>query len=830
MKSINTLADGWLLRKVEDGTADDQLWDLLSQEGSGREQTLPIRQMPANVYDVLLDHGLIENPCLQGDGESCQWVGESDWVYGCTFSAGDCMSGAELTFEGLDAPADIFLNGVRIARHEDAYFPCRVPVTDRLQETNRLLVRFHSLAAALREVPLPQGLEKRIAPAARLRAFGTTFGDYLGPKPCLMRMGVTGKVSLCCFDRARITRDRFRTLIQDDLKEAKLEASFSCAGETEGCSLRIFLHAPDGTLLEERQAESGCAEFLLRDPALWWPRSHGGQPLYLLRAELVGADGVLLDRLDRRIGLRRIDKVGDFDFRINNRPLRLWGSNLAPLDSMSGVYRPQKMEQLLLRVVLSHQNCLRVWGENERLDEAFYDRCDELGILIWQDFFTCYSMYPTNVARLDLMRREAEEQVLRLRHHPCILLWCGGNESLMNRDYDFPGERFLGRELFDRIFPDVAAQLDPDRYFHISSPSGGNYANDPLAGDTHGYTHLWYVPGNEYPVFLSENCRVSAPAARSMRRMMKPEDLWPEGYDGRLAKNQLYPWPESWNRYNSNEGYIKLGEVENYYDATDLESLLYRIGWGHADYIRGRVERYRRGKLTADGVQRRTRGHLLWKLNNSSNHIFFGVLDYFLEPYIPFYALRRAYSPLLLSFEIGDHIRLWFTNDTPETVEGVVCVGLFDPWKNQTVQQMQIPYRLLPDESAVLCSLDSFGQFRRSLILYARAFDGAGNPAAESVDYADIERHLRFPEDGQITLWQEGEDLLLRADRYIRSVELLAEGDAFGWLFEDNYFDLLPGWIKRVRVLSHPGDGAVTAKGYYCRESARIFYRGGAEN
>lgn len=182
----------------------------------------------------------------------------------------------------------------------------------------------------------------------------------------------------------------------------------------------------------------------------------------------------------------------------------------------------------------------------------------------------------------------------RLKSHPSILLWCGGNETLLSRDYDNPGGPCFGEEIVCRVFPQVCAEQDPVRYYHPSSPCGGDFANDPSAGDTHGYTHLWFVPGREFPIFLSENCRVSTPSIKSMRRMMKPEELWPPGYTGRVSRRQRKEWPESWELHNTNQGVIKLGPVEHYYDAGTAEELVYRIGAAHAEYIHGQVCRFRR--------------------------------------------------------------------------------------------------------------------------------------------------------------------------------------------------------------------------------------------
>ncbi|MDR1904647.1 MAG: hypothetical protein LBQ88_20470 [Treponema sp.] len=845
MKRIIEFDSHWLLKRIDPVEELDisRLDDLLRDGPENGDLLFTVPKMPSQVYEVLVSYGVIENPNTHGDSTSCQWVAESDWLYLKDFSCPEKAGNAYLDFQGLDTYADIYLNGVLLARHEDVYLPRQVDITGKILENNRLILHFHSPKKKFRDVVLPDYVKDasgKIKPGARTRMFGTTFGDYLGPKPSLFRVGVYDAVSLVLVDQAEISGTHASYTLSENFDSAELNVEISLRGQAAGAYVRIFVIDPEGKEIHPLNhfansmngfdidgEETLNVDFKIDKPALWWPRTHGASPLYTVHAELT-AGLKIADARSFKIGFRNIVKKGDFDFIINGLPLKVWGSNLAPMDTLTNVYNPDRMNILLDLVELSHQNCLRVWGENERIREDFYNECDRRGILVWQDFFTTYSMYDVNERIFDLLKAEAEYQVGRLRDHPCIWLWCGGNESIMSGQFDYPGEETLGLQIFDEIFPEVCANLDPGRYYHRSSPDGGAYANDPLAGDTHGYTHIWYVPGNQYPVFLSENNRVSTPAKRTMQRMMNGDDLWPAGYDGLQHKNSELPWPEAWNKYNSNQGYWKLGAVEAYYDAADLDSMLYRIGWAHGDYLRRSIERYRRGRSAWDqGGQRITKGHILWKLNNSCNHIFFGVIDYFLEPYIAYYCLKRAYEPVLLSFEVGNFIDLWMINDTVKPLAGRVFIRLFDPFRNCVTDEFNLPFEIAPDESRLLTNLNRFGQFKKNCILHAYAVANDGKRIAESFDYVDIERHLRFPKDGVIKAGFKNGEIFLQSTRYERSVELLGraeDGNEFGWLFDDNYFDLLPGQIKRVRILRSHDRGVISIKGYYSDTTTRLEY------
>lgn len=204
--------------------------------------------------------------------------------------------------------------------------------------------------------------------------------------------------------------------------------------------------------------------------------------------------------------------------------------------------------------------------------------------------------------------------------------------------------------------------------------------------------------------------------------------------------------------------------------------------------------------------------------------ISYGVVDYFNEPQMAYYALKRAYEPIQVSFEIEDRISVWLVNDTMETRRGNVEVALFSLSQNRQTASLTRAFEIRPDESRLVTFLDEFGQFRRENVLIARVRDENGHLIAENVDYVDIERHLDFPQDTGLRIWQEEEELVIAAEKFARCVELTGQerGDEFGWLFEDNYFDLVPGTEKRVRVLGRHDQGVIRAKAYYDDTGATV--------
>jgi hypothetical protein len=337
---------------------------------------------------------------------------------------------------------------------------------------------------------------------------------------------------------------------------------------------------------------------------------------------------------------------------------------------------------------------------------------------------------------------------------------------------------------------------------------------------------MWWVPGYDYLNFASEDTRIAAPPLHSLKRFMVPEDIWPEGYSPVFTHNTVYPYPESWLPYTTGSSWRKTGPVEQFYDATDAESLVYRIGMAEARYYQDTIERQRRGRDATDRTdRRRCGGYLVWKFNDSWPHIYSGKVDFFLEPYHVYYTLRRAYAPVMLSFDKGTYIYVWAVNDSPSTVNGTVRIKLFHPQKNEVRREIVRQVSLPPGKSQVVVRLDQagIGTFRREHILYATLENEAGEQIANAFSYGDIERRMRFPEAKLEVRVQDG-SLVITTDKFARAVTLAgdADGNEFGWFFEDNYFDLMPGESKTVRVLGEHRRGTVTAKAWYSPWSAQI--------
>jgi beta-mannosidase len=804
MKQIIVLSNGWTLKDCD----------------TQKEYAVP--KMPMQVHTILQEHGTISDGYIYGDTADCRWVQEHEWMYTAGFTCEDCGKKAFISAKGLDTFADVYLNDVLIGSHEDFYLSARFDVTGKLLQTNTLRILFHSVPEILREYASKNPHPDRIEPYRMIRKNFHDFITYLGAKPDLMKVGIFADVALELVDTAEIKDFTVDYVLNDALTSAEISIK---AETTAACDLKIRV---SGQQTERcytvKSSGNGTADikFSIENPSLWYPRGYGKQPLYSFRAEALSDEGALFDISERMIGFRKVVMVNNLDFEINQIPVKLWGANLTPVDGKTACTDRERLMRIFELAYDCNINTIRIWGEGERYDDEFYDEADRKGVLIWQEFFSGNSAYPNDSHLRSLLRLEAEELVLRLRHHPSLLLWCGGNETYLNRDFGYPGEEYYGSEIVENDYREVCAKLDSGRYYHVTSPCGGAYSNDPSSGDTHSYTNTWFVPGGDYPNFVSENLRVALPVSHSLMRYLRLDEK--PSVTSLMQDGSDYPWPEEWNAITSADSWYKIPPIEQFYDAADFDSMVYRFGAAAGAYLRDSVERYRRGKPVWDSQgRRRCQGHLVWKLNTTRPHIYSSIIDYYLEPGIPYYALKRAYEPVLVSFEISDHIYAWIVNDSTETVEGSLILQLFDIASSKVEKEFTVPVRVKAGQSQVVSSLDEFGQFLRKRLIVGRLVKPDRTPVLTVSSFADIERHLSFP-DANLTLSSAGNELIVETDRFARCVELSGEkaGDLFGFYFTDNYFDLLPGEKKHIGIKSRHSGGKITAKAHWSKAETII--------
>lgn len=857
MKNVSILQN-WRVRELAasempHGVPEAALW----QERTTAENGWIDAGTSLSVQEALLNEGRLNREVLDGKTESAAWVAERNWVYCCDFDAETFGVAQYLNLKGVDTVAEVSLNGEHLGRCDDMFIPHRFCVTGKIKKHNRMLIWFQSPHDAMREAreSFPPEWRNEIEPLAVLRKSPLDLLDF--GRVTYLKVGLFEDVCLDQIDGAEFSELSVDTKLGEWFHWGETVITAGSRFAVEGAYIHVILTGPDGELCCEEQenfAPDGdgmkCSvRMRMEYPQLWWPRNYGSQPLYSVTVHLKDRDGTVLDAARRTIGFRRIEKTGDMRFRVNGREIKIWGANFAPFYGPTHNWERQ-MERCRVQMVLAAQanmNCIRLWGGGEAYGDDLYEWADQLGLLIWQEFFLWWGYYPETPHWRELYRSEADYHVRRLKHHPCILLWSAGNEILLcNEESHWPQDRReLSYVIFREDYASVCAALDPERPYLPTAPSGGEYPNDPREGDTHPLFYSFRHAINEYPVFPSEIAHSSIGPLRSLQRFMAPEEIWPDGYINQLTPHSYnhyekdysspnqpmfacvwkrIPIPSTWWKHCNNYFASECGPMEHFFDAENPEQLVYRINAAYVDYTRNELEKMRRGKpYHAVDSSRRTQGVLLWKINDTWPQFYCTLVDYYLETHLPYYQVRRSYSPALLSFDFQDATYLWGVNDTNRIVEGSLYVCTFSPARNCVDKEITIPVRIRPGESKVLTDLDELCPIVREEVIYACLTDRDGRQISRADTVLDIERNLSFQEP-ELMLWPENGMLCIRANRFAYCVELAGEenGDLFGWHFEDNYFNLLPFETKRIKIYTNHTSGTIYAKAHYAPNRAWI--------
>jgi beta-mannosidase len=796
---------------------------------------ISIKKMPAQVQDVITDYGEKDKLWLPGKVEEYKWIAESDWLYKTKFSIEHISNKRVfINFLGLDTVADIYLNGKLMLETSDMYIPHIVDVSDQLQEENLLVIHFHSPYEYIDSLKMPLEWEGKFPKHYLLRKMPHDYGTYLGPNPYFTRIGVFRDVIVEIYDSISIDYVDVNTKLSDDYQNAVIQISASGVSTQRDVKLKALLYDPNNTLISSQEKMSKVSSqycidfnFNISKPQLWWPRNAGNQNLYEVILHVYDQESnISIQSIRKQIGIRNISVDETLKFYINGRHIKLWGACIAPIDHTTLCWNQERVNTLLDMAEHSNMNTLRVWAECGPLEDEFYQEADRRGLVIWQDFWT-NDMLPNSEYYKTIFEKEVTYQVKRLKHHACIALWCGGNESIMWHEVRDNKFDFIGFDILDEVFRNACSKYDSDRYYHINSPAFGKFPNDPANGDTHGYTSTMFVPGYKFPNFVSEDTRISAPPLKAIKRFFRKEDIWPAKYNPVFTHESEYIWPEEWNNYTAFFGWKKTGPIEKFYDVTDAQSLIYRLGAAEALYYKELIEKQRRGRPSYSKDDcRLSNGYLYWKLNDSWPQIYSSKIGYFLETYITYYVIKRAYEPVMISFDVTDHINCWIVNDSIKKIEGFLKIKLFNLENNSTKKELICSIKVDPGKSNMITRLEEFGQFTKTHILYAELIDGIGQKVARSNDIVDMERNIKFP-DAKLTMEIINNEIVINTDKFAKCIHIDGisnNGDEFGWLFEDNYFDLLPFEEKHIKIITNHGIGRIFAKPYYSQYQTEVEY------
>ncbi len=791
--------------------------------------------VPGTVHTDLLANDKIPQPFYRDNEKSLQWIDKEDWEYRCTFqidSILDEYSSILMQFNGLDTYTEIALNGTPILETDNMFRTWIADITGpAVAGENILTIHFKSpVGIGLQKLeengyPLPAVNDqsengdlgdKKISVFTRKAPYH--YGWDWGPR--FVTSGIWRDIELKFVNHLRIENTYFK---QNNIlpEEATIDAVVNMDVIADG-DYTIRITSPDQettyagtTIYLEKGSNSVTLPFTIANPELWWPNGMGEAHRYSFKT-IVSNSNFVVDTVTQKIGLRSVRLVRDpdslgksFYFEINGKPVFAKGANYIPNDNFLPRVSPEKYEHIVRSAAESNMNMLRVWGGGIYENEIFYELCDRYGLMVWQDFMFACSMYPGDDAFLESVSAEAVDNIIRLRNHACIVLWCGNNEihAAWCKDGMDCGwgwkQRYTDDQrqtiwntydtIFHHILPDIVQVYDGLRPYWPSSPQadwGETASYSSTSGDIH-YWGVWHgqQPFTEYYKvvgrFMSEYGFQSFPDMNSIRKFTLPHDWHHESEvmkahqrsglgNTRIVEymEELYPVPEN------------------------FDDLLYVGQVLQAEGIKQAIHAHRAKKPYCMGT-------LYWQLNDCWPAASWSSIDYYGSWKALQYYARRAYEPVIFAFiPEDDRMIISVCSDASGDFDAQVEYRILD-FTGKVLENKTFSLRVYKDRATHADTL-ALGELKakydsRNIYLTARLLRGE-EVVTKDHYYFESPKNLRLPvAPVKKEVRVRGDELIvtLQSTKLVRDVYLYVPGEDVH--FSDNYFDLEPGIPVTVR-------------------------------
>ena len=775
-------------------------WQLSSSDGD-HKTTMSV---PGDVHTALHHAGVIPDPYFGRNENDVQWVAQQDWVLERHFVVDDPQASWYLDVDYLDTVAVIFVNDVPVLSADNCFRRYRPDVSDALQPgENTIRIHFHSSVTAGAErqarqpfyVPYHEG-NSPIANGNMLRKpqchFGWDWNIAIAP------LGLYGTIALKRLDTARIERV---TTSQHHIEGGvELHVTVTLFADN-AASVPVHLSLGEERLRLDCGVSAGETTlrhiFFVENPKLWWPAGSGEQTLYSLSVELPD------ETVTRQIGFRTIELLTDkdeagsrFAFRVNGREIFCRGANWIPADALHSLTSREKTEDLLCSAVEANMNMIRVWGGGFYEADWFYDLCDRMGLMVWQDFMFACNLYPCTDDFLDNVEHEVEYQVKRLSSHPSLALWCGDNElvgaltwfdeSRNNRD------RYL--VAYDRLNRTIEKALKaaaPDALWWPSSPASGylDYG-DAWHADGSGDMHYWSVwhENKSFDNYRSVQPRFCSEFGFQSYTSMPVIRTYADEKDMNIASPVI-----ELHQKNAGGNERIAGTMFRYFRfPKDFANFVYLSQIQQALAIKTAVDYWR-------SLKPHCMGTLYWQLNDTWPVASWSSLDYGGSWKALHYVARRFFQPVNVSAipaEDNRSIRFSMVNDTAEDVE--IDMNIFA----LTMDGQRIPLKSAngtcgPDAALTLTELTLDGVPNGALVSWdfiaSNGMTGDGHHVGDTYKALDLlPSGLTFETksrgDGAFEISVSATGLALF---------VMIEADLAG-RYSDNVFDLAAGETHRV--------------------------------
>ncbi len=797
--------------------------------------------IPGVIHTDLLNNEQIADPFYRTNEKDLQWIDKEDWRYTAVFK----LTSEELShdkiilfFEGLDTYADVFVNDKKLLEADNMFREWEIDIKNIAKEgENKLEVYFHS--------PINEGLKLLEAsaypyPAVNdqsengglgdkkvsifTRKAGYHYGWDWGPR--FVTIGIWRPVTLKMWNDIRI-KNTFIKQPSVTKELAKLDANVTVdAVKDEELTFRILNNQSNEILAQLKlRVRKGITNlslpFEIKNPKLWWSAGLGESNMYQFTIQILKGSAVIAKN-EVETGLRSLklirekDQWGEsFVFELNGIKVFAKGANYIPNDNFLPRVTKADYEKVVADAVNANMNMLRVWGGGIYENDYFYELCDKNGIMVWQDFMFACSMYPGNEKMLNSIKEEAKENVVRLRNHPSIAVWCGNNE--MNTAWSYYSKNGWGwkelyteeqrdeiqkayMDIFHEILPQVVNQYtDGDDYWPSSPQAGYEVSQHSDYESTSGDMHYWGVWHALHPFkdfdkykarFMSEYGFQSFPDFETVKKYAITEDYDIESEV--MASHQ-----------RSGIGNLRIKEYMSWYYKVpeDFEQFLYMSQILQAQGIKMAIEAHRRAMPYC-------MGSLYWQINDCWPVASWSSTDYYHKWKAVHYAVKKAYEPLLISAPIkGDEVEIFVVSDSLKEIDGELKIEVQDFQGNKITEKV-IPALIKANTSNLIQKIrvdKLVGEKVSSEVFMKIALIENGKGLTSNLFYFTHPKELKLLNANINVVFEESNGakiINVSTDNLAKAVYLnIPNQEVF---FSDNYFDLIPGETKKIEI-SGPG-------------------------
>ncbi|MBE9469274.1 MAG: glycoside hydrolase family 2 protein [Bacteroidetes bacterium] len=774
-------------------------------------------KVPSCVFTDLMKNKIIKNPFFSDNEKNLQWIAEKEWEYSCKFILPDEIlnkKNTKIIFHGLDTYAKVFLNDSLILKADNMFRKWEIDAKPHLKnDENSLKIVFSSVNKTEKQLQSKSNLRFPEGKKSFTRKAAYHYGWDWAPK--LLNCGIWKPIEIVAWDKCKINNIYFSSnILSTDKAVIKAEYNISSDEKTR-VNIEIKNTKENKIVFSKKfNLKKGSnilsCEFEINNPRLWQVHNIGEPYLYCFENSLSNKS-ILLDKKTTKTGLRKIELVRDKDkagktfyFKLNSNPVFMKGSNYVPQDVFLNRVTADKYEQIIKDAVAANINMLRVWGGGIYENDVFYDLCDQYGILVWQDFMFANNLFPDTKHFIENIKVEAVENVVRLRNHPCLALWCGNNEideawhnwgwshSYSAKDSARLWENY--KTIFHEILPNIVKKFHGDIAYVSSSPKFGRGNKQSLVqGDSH-YWGVWHDRKN-FNSFIPNTGRFMSEYGFQSYPCIKTIKAFVEEKNPNINSEAILNHQKNLQGNEIIDQYMK----QYFFVPKKFSDYVYISQLLQAEGIKIGIEAHRRAKPYC-------MGSLFWQFNDCWPSVSWSSIDFYGRKKAVYFFAKNSFKNVIVS-SVEDNVKLniFVVSDSLKNFKAKIKIMLIN-FNGNILKQEESIENISSNSSKIykqfnIADLLIDADKNKCLLLSELSIDE--KKICSDIHYFTETKNLKLKEP-TITFKTKktySGYIINLASKYLAK-NIYLSIDEKG-CFTDNYFDIIPGISKQLTFITN---------------------------